>query len=921
MATFQQGDTFSGRYILTQKLGLGGFSEVWKAEDQMTDGTVVAIKIYAPEKGLDDHGLKQFRKEYALTQPLNHSNLLKASYFDITEGSPYLVMQYCSNGSLNGKLMEHGTFSEKDIARVIFQVGGALAYLHSKEILHQDIKPDNVLIDSDGNYLLTDFGISSRMRSTLRKATSTAAALTVAYAPPERFDQNPTNTEASDVFSFGVMLYELCDGDVPWMGSGGITLLSGSMVPSISDKYSKELQQLVKACMERAKELRPTTEQLVESARQFLSTGTWDVSFLKATPEAVEAPSIPSGRKTELLEDVRPVAPVSAPEAAPAAEAPKTPTADPNATRADFGAGATTKKKSPVVAIVAVAAILILAAGGVFGYQYMEQVKLEEQFNGFLTEAKAKESAGDLNAALAEYSSALALMPESADTKTAIEGVKTKIEEQFTALFSEGKTLLESKDNKGAIDKFTAALVIKPEDDSATYYLNNTYYTQLMAEGDALNDQQKDYGAAKGAYAKALEYMPNDEVAKMKMEDAERKEKAIKLAVVNGKLMTAVKANDVAATKAALAEGADANAHDDKDTPALLWAIKVGDLELVKTLVDGGAKCTDKSGVIWNNGATYGSPVVAAAGYNKLDIVKYFIESCKVPVDDQEYDFSTKKNNGWTPLGASANEGNTQVMSYLISKGANINVVQGSGKLTPLHEASMNGKVGAAELLLKKNANTNLKTAANKDAYDLAKSSAMKELLKKHGMGKAKYRDDFNSYSSSYFFDGKEVSDNNKRAWISGGKAYIHIKGDIGYSFYNSFTDLDVNKDWEVEAEITLMNNYDRYGLIFAGVNNEDGYRLLIDPEDGTFAVKRLVNDQWRTIVDYKSASAIKQGYKSNKLKIEKSGNYISIYINGTKVLNKERFTSFMGTAFGLYTQSETTKISSDYFELKGVRR
>lgn len=918
MATFQQGDTFGGRYVLTQKLGLGGFSEVWKAEDQMTDGTVVAIKIYAPEKGLDDHGLKQFRKEYALTQPLNHSNLLKASYFDITEGSPYLVMQYCSNGSLNGKLMENGPFSEKDIARVVFQVGGGLAYLHSKEILHQDIKPDNVLIDSDGNYLLTDFGISSRMRSTLRKATSTAAALTVAYAPPERFDQNPTNTEASDVFSLGVMLYELCDGDVPWMGSGGITLLSGSMVPLINDNYSKELQQIVRACMDRDKAMRPTCQQLVESARKYLSTGTWDTSFIKTAAPAAE-PVLSSGRKTERLEDVRPVNP--SPQPTPQPEAPTATKPDHNATRADFGVNDITKKKSPVLAIVAVLAIVLLGAGGFGGYNYMQQVKLQEQFDGLVSEAKAKVSSGELNEALEKYASALELIPEDASVKTAISEVEAKIEEQFNTLFNEGKAFLEKNDNKNAIDKFTAALAVKPEHDSATFYLNSTYYTQLMAEGDALL-KGENYGAAKGAYEKALGYKAGDEVATMKMEDADRKEKAIKLAVVNGKLLTAVKGNDIAATKAALGEGADANAHDDKDTPALLWAVKGGNLEMVKTLVDGGAKCNDKSGVIWNNGATYGSPVVAAAGFNKLDIVKYFIESCNVPVNDQEYDVTTKQNNGWSPLGAAASAGNTNIISYLLGKGANVNVVQGTYKLTPLHEASMNGNTGAAELLLKKNANTALKTTANKDAYDLAKGGAMKDLLMKYGMGKVKYRDDFNSYSSSYFFsDGKEVSDKNKRAWISGGKLYINVIGDIGYSFYNSFTDLDLTKDWEVEAEITLMNNYDRYGLIFAGVNNEDGYRLLIDPEDGTFAVKRLVNDQWRTIVDYKSSSAINKGYKTNKLKVTKSGNYVSVYINGTKALNNELFTSFMGTAFGIYTQSPKSKISADYFELKGSRK
>lgn len=100
MPVYNQNDIFAGRYVLSQLVGEGGFSEVWKAQDQMADGAVVAIKIYAPDKGLDDYGVRQFRKEFSLTFHLSHPHLMKVNHFDITDGSPYLIMPFCAFGSL-----------------------------------------------------------------------------------------------------------------------------------------------------------------------------------------------------------------------------------------------------------------------------------------------------------------------------------------------------------------------------------------------------------------------------------------------------------------------------------------------------------------------------------------------------------------------------------------------------------------------------------------------------------------------------------------------------------------------------------------------------------------------------------------------------------------------------------------------------
>ncbi|MGM0566528.1 MAG: protein kinase domain-containing protein [Bacteroidota bacterium] len=272
-----ENDLLLNRYRLIQLIGKGGFSVVWKAYDEITDVTL-AIKIYAPDKGLDERGVKQFVKEYKLMQPLNHSSLLKSTHYDLVPDmkAPFLIMPFCEKGSLSSKLMDEDVLSEQDTAKLMMEIGDGLHYLHRQEpsILHQDIKPDNILIGDDGRYLLTDFGISNKMRSTLKKSTVGYSALTVAYAPPEKYANKPISA-SSDVFSLGVMLYECLTGDVPWGGDGGVMLLKGAYLPDLPDKYPDRLNQVIKACLVQEAEQRPTASQIAGIGKFYQENGHW----------------------------------------------------------------------------------------------------------------------------------------------------------------------------------------------------------------------------------------------------------------------------------------------------------------------------------------------------------------------------------------------------------------------------------------------------------------------------------------------------------------------------------------------------------------------------------------------------------------------------------------------------------------------
>ena len=261
----QPNTTFDNHYTLIRQLGRGGFSEVWLAHDSYMD-IDVAIKIYAPGQGMDSNSINEFRREITGVFQLNHPNLLCPKHLGIWENMPYLIMAYCPAGSC---LKFVGNISESEIWHLIHDVAAGLAYLHEKDIVHQDIKPDNILIDTEGNYLITDFGISTRARSTLRKSvmSTTNSAGTLAYMGPERFSTQPAPTKASDIWSLGAMLYELLEGVTPFPPDfGGSMLNAGAAIPTINAPVSENLKQTIYKMLSKETWDRPTATTLVQLA-------------------------------------------------------------------------------------------------------------------------------------------------------------------------------------------------------------------------------------------------------------------------------------------------------------------------------------------------------------------------------------------------------------------------------------------------------------------------------------------------------------------------------------------------------------------------------------------------------------------------------------------------------------------------------
>lgn len=269
---FKAEDVFDERYTLERLMGSGGFADVWKAKDKDTN-TSIALKIYT---NLDDDGINDLASEYTRMQNLSHTNILKADHFARWGNIPYLVMKVCEGGSLSKKV---GNMEDAEIMRVIEDIAEGLIYLHQNKIVHQDIKPANILIDTQSGrdtYVLSDFGISSKTKTRLSHSVNMnskdkTTSMTTEYAPPEKFSSKREDRKPDrkgDIFSFGISLYELACGHLPFDDfSTGRELLHSDVEVDFSEIKDEKLRRIIKWCMQPNKDDRPTAEQLLQMVK------------------------------------------------------------------------------------------------------------------------------------------------------------------------------------------------------------------------------------------------------------------------------------------------------------------------------------------------------------------------------------------------------------------------------------------------------------------------------------------------------------------------------------------------------------------------------------------------------------------------------------------------------------------------------
>ena len=210
---FAEGETI-GPYRIMEKLGQGGMATVYKAYHAALD-RYVALKVLHPAFHEDQSFAARFQREARVVAKLEHPSIVPVYDFAEQENRPYLVMKFIEGETLKSRL-SRGPLTAGEINQVVSAVGAALAYAHRQGILHRDIKPSNVLIHGEGNMYLADFGLARIAQAGESTLSSDSIMGTPQYISPEQARGDKDLDEGTDIYSFGVMLYELVVGQVPF---------------------------------------------------------------------------------------------------------------------------------------------------------------------------------------------------------------------------------------------------------------------------------------------------------------------------------------------------------------------------------------------------------------------------------------------------------------------------------------------------------------------------------------------------------------------------------------------------------------------------------------------------------------------------------------------------------------------------------
>ncbi len=210
------------KYIVNKVIGTGGMSIVYSGFS-MDTGEEVAIKILRPEYLEDAEFKRRFKKESKIAQQLNHRNIIKTIDIGEDEGLPYIVMEYVRGMTLKELVQDRGKLTDEEAVKIGVKISEALFYAHSANLIHRDIKPQNVLIRENGSLKVADFGIARiQDQSTITLGGSNVLG-SVHYISPEQA-RGLHITKQADIYSLGICLYEMVTGEVPFEGDSPVSV-------------------------------------------------------------------------------------------------------------------------------------------------------------------------------------------------------------------------------------------------------------------------------------------------------------------------------------------------------------------------------------------------------------------------------------------------------------------------------------------------------------------------------------------------------------------------------------------------------------------------------------------------------------------------------------------------------------------------
>ncbi len=329
-----------GPYQIIEQLGAGGMATVYKAYQPQLDRYVAIKVLHTVLKNADPSFRERFDREAKIVAKLEHPNIVPVYDFTYHRDDLYLVMRYVEGQTLKAR-MESGPLSLRQMARVVVSVASALAYAHRNNVLHRDVKPSNILIDREGKVYLADFGLA-RLASSGESTLSQDMMLgTPSYISPEQAQGNRDLTNRTDIYSLGVVLYEMCVGRVPYIADTPYAIVHEHiyaplpMPRQLNPKVPPEVERvLLRALAKNPADRFGTADQL---GAAFVRA----IQSVNAAQPTIDPPAAPS----PVVRRVSRVQP--RPEAAPTPPAMHTPPRQPMAAAPNAGASQASPTTTP----------------------------------------------------------------------------------------------------------------------------------------------------------------------------------------------------------------------------------------------------------------------------------------------------------------------------------------------------------------------------------------------------------------------------------------------------------------------------------------------------------------------------------------------------------------------------------------------